>query len=66
MPCANAVTSAELVPAAASTASIAARTPSDWSAGVVGAFAVVVRSVHQDGVREGPSDVDPEQHGAER
>ena len=40
MPCAKAVTSPGARPARASAASTAAITPSDWSSGVVGAFAV--------------------------
>ena len=43
MPCAKAVSSPASRPAAASAARTAAMTPSDWSAGVVGAFAVTIR-----------------------
>ena len=41
-------------------------TPSDWSSGVVGTFARVdAAAVEQDGVGEGPADVDAEQHPAQ-
>ena len=39
IPCAKAVTSLAREPARSSTAAIAASTPTDWSSGVVGAFA---------------------------
>ena len=63
IPWAKRSTSPGAAPARSSAASIARATPSDWSLGVVGAFAGEdVGAVEDDGVGERTADVDTEEH----
>ena len=63
IPCAKASIDEGSAPARASAASTAASTPSDWSSGVVGAFAVCRSlAVEDHGVGERSPHVDAEQH----
>ena len=63
IPWAKTSTSPAAAPARASTASTAAITPRDWSSGRGRHLrGVEPLAVEEDGVGEGPADVDPEQH----